>query len=432
MAAAAFSNTAERAPPWRRPPSTSTMALALSAGVPPASSSGIAPPNPNRSGSIVQLRTAPFWTSCTCVQPSGEISSSPGSPYTTRACNEPSAASAPASSGRRARSDTPTTCRPAPAGFASGPRMFMTVPIARSRRTGPTWRMAGCMLGAYMNTMPVSSSTRRIASTGISMRTPSASSTSALPHCDVKERFPCLAMRTPAPAASSAAAVEMLKVEIAPPPVPQVSTSEAGSRTGSASMARRIACAPPATSAAVSPLTRSAMRIAATCACEASPRMMTSKASAVSCMESELPAASRRIARRSGSADTDRLEQPFGEHRAPRDERDEQCQNAHALHVLFHVYPAQGAIREIEDAHQLVVVYQRKADEGARGEVFIVQQWMPLRLRDVGHQQRLATRGDLARHPFADPDPFALGDFRGQPGGRGDIELVGAGHAQHE
>jgi len=37
-----------------------------------------------------------------------------------------------------------------------------------------------------------------------------------------------LAIRIPAPAARKAAAVEMLKVVIAPPPVPQVSTSVAG------------------------------------------------------------------------------------------------------------------------------------------------------------------------------------------------------------
>ena len=61
-------------------------------------------------------------------------------------------------------------------------------------------------------------------STGASIATPSASSTSALPHCVVNERLPCLATRTPAPAASSAAAVEMLNVLIVPPPVPHVST----------------------------------------------------------------------------------------------------------------------------------------------------------------------------------------------------------------
>ena len=79
-----------------------------------------------------------------------------------------------------------------------------------------------------MNTMPARSSARCIVVDRRSDRTPSASSTSALPHCDVNERLPCLATRTPAPAASSAAAVEMLKVVTAPPPVPQVSTSSVG------------------------------------------------------------------------------------------------------------------------------------------------------------------------------------------------------------
>ena len=56
------------------------------------------------------------------------------------------------------------------------------------------------------------------------MRTPSASSRSAEPDFDVLERLPCLATAQPAPAAISAAVVEMLKVE-GPPPVPAVSTS---------------------------------------------------------------------------------------------------------------------------------------------------------------------------------------------------------------
>ena len=44
----------------------------------------------------------------------------------------------------------------------------------------------------------------------------------------MNERLPCFATRTPAPAARSAAAVEMLNVVTAPPPVPQVSTSSSG------------------------------------------------------------------------------------------------------------------------------------------------------------------------------------------------------------
>ena len=57
------------------------------------------------------------------------------------------------------------------------------------------------------------------------MLTPSASITSAEPHLELMLRLPCLATRTPAPAMVSAVAVEMLKVPLVSPPVPQVSTS---------------------------------------------------------------------------------------------------------------------------------------------------------------------------------------------------------------
>ena len=55
--------------------------------------------------------------------------------------------------------------------------------------------------------------------------TPRASMTSAEPHFEVTLRLPCFATRTPAPATTSAVAVEILKVPLASPPVPQVSTS---------------------------------------------------------------------------------------------------------------------------------------------------------------------------------------------------------------
>ena len=84
-----------------------------------------------------------------------------------------------------------------------------------------------------------------------------ASRTSALPHCVVNERLPCLATRTPAPATSSAAAVEMLKVLIVPPPVPQVSTRSSGRSAGSSTIASRNARTTAASSAGVSPFTRS-------------------------------------------------------------------------------------------------------------------------------------------------------------------------------
>ena len=57
------------------------------------------------------------------------------------------------------------------------------------------------------------------------MSTPSASSTSALPLREVNDRLPCFAIGTPAPAATNAAAVEILNVVTVPPPVPAVSTN---------------------------------------------------------------------------------------------------------------------------------------------------------------------------------------------------------------
>ena len=84
----------------------------------------------SRSGRSSTRATAPSRISTTCVGPSGEISSIPGSPCTTSACTVPSARSAPAISGTRRASATPTTCRPALAGLASGPTMFITVGIA--------------------------------------------------------------------------------------------------------------------------------------------------------------------------------------------------------------------------------------------------------------------------------------------------------------
>jgi len=96
---------------------------------------------------------------------------------------------------------------------------------------------------------------------------------------DVNERLPCFATAAPAPAATNAAAVETLNVEIAPPPVPHVSI-RCGRSVVTRSIARRSARAAPATSAGVSPLTRSAIRRAASWAGVASPRMTASNTSA--------------------------------------------------------------------------------------------------------------------------------------------------------
>ena len=168
-----------------------------------------------------------------------------------------------------------------------------------------------------MNTIPASANVAAIAGGVVSIVTPSASSTSALPERDVNDRFPCFATRTPIPAATNAAAVEMLKVDSDPPPVPHVSTNSSGRSAASTIMASRSACTTPATSAGVSPFTRSAISSAATCTGVPSPRMMTLNARRTLSASSDSCAARRRIAWLSNSLDMNRLEQALGE-RVPR------------------------------------------------------------------------------------------------------------------
>jgi hypothetical protein len=85
--------------------------------------------------------------------------------------------------------------------------------------------------------------------------TPAAASTSALPHCEETERLPCFATRTPAPAATNAAAVETLNERERSPPVPQVSTTIPAGAVNFVTF-RRMARANPAISSTVSPLSR--------------------------------------------------------------------------------------------------------------------------------------------------------------------------------
>ena len=65
---------------------------------------------------------------------------------------------------------------------------------------------------------------------------------------EVNDLFPCLAIGIPAPAATNAAAVEMLNVVTVPPPVPAVSTNLSGSNEMIRTMALRRARIPPAIS----------------------------------------------------------------------------------------------------------------------------------------------------------------------------------------
>src|SRR5919109_399756 len=126
-----------------------------------------------------------------------------------------------------------------------------------------------------MNPKPSSSMHRATSAGPRSILTPSASSRSADPDRLVLERFPCLATAHPAPAATSAAGVEMLNVA-APPPVPAVSTRSSRS-TSTDAASRRIVRARPTSSATVSPLARSATRKAPACTSPALPSMTSSR-----------------------------------------------------------------------------------------------------------------------------------------------------------
>ncbi len=102
-----------------------------------------------------------------------------------------------------------------------------------------------------------------------SIRTPSASRTSADPDRDVIARLPCLATGTPAAATMTAAVVEMLNVPEPSPPVPTMSIAPAGASTRRTRS--RIALANPVSSSTVSPRIRSATSSAASCAGVDSP-----------------------------------------------------------------------------------------------------------------------------------------------------------------
>ncbi len=113
-----------------------------------------------------------------------------------------------------------------------------------------------------MKAKPCSRSAAAADAASWSIRTPSASRTSADPARDVIARFPCLATTTPAAAATSAAVVEMLNVPLPSPPVPDDvdrarrridATRRARawpSRTRPARQRSRRACAGPCNSAA--------------------------------------------------------------------------------------------------------------------------------------------------------------------------------------
>ena len=270
------------------------MAAAFSSAVPPRMASGEARERPASSGAIVYDWMASSFSSHTCVGAAMETSSMPSSPCTTSAWREPSRCSTCAIFSPSAPSATPSTCRCAPAGLVSGPRMLNTVRIPISLRGGPANRMAGWNAGANMKPTPTSRRHRSTLSGPRSILTPAASSTSALPAALVMARLPCLATRRPAPTATSAAMVETLMECVPSPPVPQVSTRSPSTLTRRA--LSRMTRAMPAISSAVSPLMRSAVTNAPNWAGVASPVMIDSMTPEACSSDRFLPATRSAIA----------------------------------------------------------------------------------------------------------------------------------------
>ena len=120
-----------------------------------------------------------------------------------------------------------------------------------------------------------------------SIWTPKASRTSALPQDPEAARLPCLATFSPAPAATKAVAVEMLKVFLPSPPVPTVSTNSPSTSTLRA--ISRITLAMPAISWVVSPFKARAVKNAPSWAGVASPSMISRITEDASSMVSDWP-----------------------------------------------------------------------------------------------------------------------------------------------
>ncbi len=138
--------------------------------------------------------------------------------------------------------------------------MLKAVRMPSSLRGAAAWRIAGWKAGAKRKAIPTSSTQLRTPSGLRATATPSSSRTSALPQRLDAARPPCLATGQPAPATTNAAAVEMLKVPLPSPPVPQVSTASTESSTRTAWS--RIDITIPVSSSTVSPRIRRAARMA--------------------------------------------------------------------------------------------------------------------------------------------------------------------------
>jgi len=159
-----------------------------------------------------------------------------------------------------------------------------TVGTPISRRDGAANRNAGWKRGAKQNPMPASRTHRATSAGASSIATPSASSTSAVPHLDDAARAPCLHTGTPTAAVIRAAMVETLIECDRSPPVPTMSTAPArsDSSSGTRSANASTASSSPEISSAVSPLARRATTKPMSCAGVASPRRIVRIASLAS------------------------------------------------------------------------------------------------------------------------------------------------------
>ncbi len=159
--------------------------------------------------------------------------------------------------------------------------MLNRVRTPRLFRISATFPITGWKWGAKRRTSPAESRHAAARSGEEGRAAPRASATSALPHLLETDRLPCFAMGIPPPAATKAAAVEMLKDPAQSPPVPQLSTRSPG-RTGTVLAFRRSTRAAPPISAGVSPRARRAARKAATWTGGTVPSMTISMASSIS------------------------------------------------------------------------------------------------------------------------------------------------------
>src|SRR4051794_28326890 len=330
------------------------------------------------------------------------ISSRPSAEDTTSALRAPSRASAPAIVSRKPGSETPISWRVAPAGLVSGPRKLKIVRTASSLRTGTTNRVAPWWAGANMNPNPTSLIQRETASGLRSMRTPSASSTSAEPESPVAERLPCLATAHPWPAAISAAVVETLNVG-RPPPVPAVSISSSARSVATGVANARIVVANPTSSSIVSPLVRSATSTPAVSISDALPAMISASTSAV-CSDvrsrRDISASIALVMTGLGKEVPQQLLAVGREHRlgveldADRGQRPVAHRHQHAAAVGGRL----ELVREVFVHHQRVVARHRQG-VGQPGEDVLAV------VRDLG---RLAVDGLVADHAAAERLPHRL------------------------